>query len=60
MSKTLVYSHFQISPEMVNWVQVCRLARPLNEIHEATPCYLGCVFRVIVLFDDEPSSQSEV
>lgn len=28
--------------------------------HESTLCYLGCVFRVIVLFDDEPSSQSEV
>ncbi|XP_051533408.1 mitogen-activated protein kinase kinase kinase kinase 6 isoform X1 [Myxocyprinus asiaticus] len=60
----LVDSHFQVSPEMFDWVQVQALAGPLKDIHRVVPkpllrC-LGCVLRVIVLLEGEPSAQSEV
>ena len=47
-----VHSHFQISPEMFNRVQVWALAGPLMDIHTVVPkpllfC-LGCVLRVVV------------
>jgi len=32
-----VHSHFQISPEMFNWVQVWALAGPLKDIHRVVP-----------------------
>ena len=46
------------------WVQVWVLAGPLKDIQRLVPktllhC-LGCVFRVVVLLEGEPSSQSEV
>ena len=57
-------SHFQVSPEMFDWVQVRALAGPLKDIHRVVPkpllhC-LGCVLQVIVLLEGEPSAQSEV
>uniref|UniRef100_A0A8C3AS20 AP complex subunit beta n=1 Tax=Cyclopterus lumpus TaxID=8103 RepID=A0A8C3AS20_CYCLU len=46
-----VHSHFQISPEMFNRVQVRALAGPLKDIHRVVPkpllCYLGCVLRFV-------------
>ena len=49
---------------MFNRVQVRALAGPLKDIQRLVPkpllhC-LGCVLRVIVLLEGEPSSQSEV
>ena len=45
-------------------VQARALAGPLNDIHRVVPkpilhC-LGCVFRVIILLEGEPSARSEV
>ena len=56
--------YFQVSPEMFDWVQVRALAGPLKDIHRVVPkpllrC-LGCVLRLIVLLEGEPSAQSEV
>ena len=49
---------------MFDWVQVRALAGPLKDIHRVVPkpllCFLGCVLRVVVLLEDEPSPQSEV
>ena len=55
--------HFQVSPEMFDWVHVMSLAGPLKDIHIVVPkpllrC-LGCVLRVIVRLEGEPSAQSE-
>ena len=59
-----VHSHFQMSPEMFNRIQVWALAGPLKDIHRVAlkPLlwYLGCVVRVVVLLKDEPSPQSEI
>jgi hypothetical protein len=59
-----LHSHFQVSPEILNRVQVRALAGPLKDIQRLVPkpllrC-LGCVPMVVVLLDDEPSPQSEV
>ena len=48
---------------MFDWVQVQALAGPLKDIQRLVPkpllrC-LGCVLRVIVLLEGEPSPQSE-
>ena len=48
-----LHSYFQIYPEILDWVQVRALAGPLLRC-------LGCVLRVIVLLEGEPSPQSEV
>ena len=49
---------------MFDRVQVQALAWPLKDIQRLVPkpllCGLGCVFRVIVLLEGEPSPQSEV
>ena len=37
-----------------------RDAKSVSSPAEAIPCYLGCVFRVVVLLEDELSPQSEV
>ena len=59
-----VHSHFQISPEMFNRIQVWTLAGPHKDIHRVVlkPLlwYLGCELRVIVLLKDEPAPQSEI
>ena len=60
----LLHSYFQVSPEMFDWVQVWTLAGPLKDIQRLVPkpllrC-LGCVLRVIVLLEGEPSPQPEV
>jgi hypothetical protein len=60
----LLHRYFQVSPEMVDRVQVRALAGPLKDILRLVPkpllrC-LGCVLRIIVLLEDEPSPQSEV
>ena len=57
-------SYFQVSPEMLDRVQVQSLAGPLKDIQRLFPkphlrC-LGCVLRVVVLLEGEPSPQSEV
>ena len=49
---------------MLVWVQVRALAGPLKDIQRLVPkpllrC-LGCVLRVVVLLEGEPSPQSEV
>ena len=58
-----VDSHFQISPEMFDWVQVRALAGPLKDIQGVVPkpllrC-LGCMLKVIVLLEGEPLAQCE-
>ena len=55
-------NHFQVSPEMFNWVMA--LAGPLKDIHRVVPkpllpC-LGCVLWVIVLLEGEPLALSAV
>ena len=49
---------------MFDWVPVMPLAGPLKDIHRVVLkpllCFLGCVLRVIVLLEGEPSVQSEV
>jgi hypothetical protein len=55
---------FQVSPEVIDRVQVRALARPLKDIKRLVPkpllhC-LGCVLRVVVLLEGEPLPQSEV
>ena len=49
---------------MFDWVQVRALAGPLKDIQRLVPkpllCCLGCVLRVIVLLEGEPSPQSEI
>ena len=59
-----LHSYFQVSPEMFERVQVRALAGPLKYIQRHVPkallCCLGCVLRVVVLLEGEPSHQSEV
>ena len=60
----LLHSYFHVSPELFNWVQVRALAGTLKDIQRLVPkpllrC-LGCVLRVVVLMEGEPSAQSEV
>jgi hypothetical protein len=57
-------SYFQVSPKMFHRVQVRALAWSYKDIQRLVPkpllhC-LGCVLRVIVLLEGEPSLQSEV
>jgi hypothetical protein len=59
----LLHSYFQASPEMFDRVQVRPLAGPLKDIQRLVPkpllyC-LGCVLRVVVLLEGDPSPQSE-
>ena len=59
-----MHSYFQVSPEMLNRVQVRALAGPLKDIQRLVlkpllRC-LGYVLRVIVLLEGEPLPQSEV
>ena len=55
-------SYFQVSPEMFDRVRA--LAGQLKDIQRLVPkpllCCLGCVRRVVVLLEGEPSPQSEV
>ena len=57
-------SYFQVSPEMLDRVQVQALAGPLKDIQRLVlkPLlrFLGCVLMVVVLLEVEPSPQSEV
>ncbi|KAK6308116.1 hypothetical protein J4Q44_G00213870, partial [Coregonus suidteri] len=60
----LLHSYFQVYPEMFDRVQVRALAGPLKDIQRVVPkpllrC-LGCVLRVVVMLEGEPSPQSEV
>ena len=56
-----VDSHFQVCLEMFDWVQVRLLARPLKDFVPKLLLHcLGCVLRVSVLLQGEPSAQSEV
>ena len=54
-SVAVLHSYFQVSPEMLDWVQVQALAGPLKDIQRLVPkpllCCLGCVLRVIVLLE---------
>ena len=59
-----LHSYFQVSPEMFDWVQVRALAGPLKDIQRLVPkpfmhC-LGCVHRVVILLEGEPSPRFEV
>ena len=57
----MLHSYFQVSPEMLDWVQIRALAGPLKDIHKLVPkpllCCLGCVFRIVVLMEGERSPQ---
>ena len=57
-------SYFQVSPWMFDWVQVRAMAGPLKDIQRLVPkprpCCHGCVLRVVILLEGEPSPQSEV
>ena len=59
-----LYNYCQVSPEMFDQVQGMALAGPLKVIQRLVPkpllCCLGCVLRVVVLMEGEPSPQSEV
>ena len=59
-----LHSYFQVSPEMLDLVQVRTLAGPLKDIQRPVPKPLlrglGCVLRGIVLLEGEPVPQSEV
>ena len=60
----MLHSYFQVSPEMFGRVHVQDLAGPLKDIQRVVlkplqRC-LGCVFRVVVLLEGEPSPQSVV
>jgi hypothetical protein len=54
-----LHSYLQVSPEMFDQVQVRARAGPLNDIQRLLVC-LGCVLRVVILLEGEPSPQSEV
>ena len=58
-----LHSYFQVSPEMFNRVQVRALVGKLKDIQRLVrkplPLCLGCVLRVVVLLEGEPSPQSE-
>ena len=60
----MLHRYFQVSPEMFDLVQVWALAGPLKDIQrlfpKPLPHCLGCVLRVIVLLESEPSPQFEV
>jgi hypothetical protein len=57
-------AHLQVSPEMLNRVQVLALAGPLKDTQRLVPkTLLRClsyVLRVVVLLEGEPLPQSEV
>ena len=60
----LLHSYFQVSSEMLDLVQVWALAGPLKDIQRLVTkpllhC-LGCVLRIVVLLEGEPSPLSEV
>ena len=60
----MLHSYFQVSPEMFDSVQVRALAGPLKDIQKLVPkpllrC-LGCVFKIVVLLEGEPSPLSVV
>ena len=60
----LLHSHFQVSPEMFDRIQVWTLAGPLKDIQSLVPkpllrC-LGCVLMVFILLEGELSPQSDV
>ena len=60
----MLHSYFQVFPEMFDQIQVQALAGPLKDIQRLVPKPLlrglGCVLRVVVLLEGEPSPQSEV
>ncbi len=54
-------AHFQVSPEIFDWVQVQAVAGPLKDIHTALCIsHSCCVLRVTVLLEGKHSAQSEV
>ena len=59
----LLHIYFQGSPEMLDRVQVRALAGPLRTFRDLSPkpvmCCFGCVLKVIVLLEGEPSPQAE-
>ena len=59
-----LHSYFQVSPEMFDRVQVRALAGPLKDIQRLASKLLlhclGCVLRVVVLLEGEPSPQSGI
>lgn len=52
----------QISAEVITWIQVCALAGPLEDkaVSKSVLLNFDCVFKVIVLLEDEPLPQSKV
>jgi hypothetical protein len=56
-----LHSYLQVSPEMFNLVQVWALAKDIQRfVPKPLLRCLGCVLRVVVLLEGEPSPQSEV
>ena len=58
-----LHSFFQVYPEMFDQIKVWALAGPLKDVQRLVPkpllCFIGCVLRVVVLLEGEPSPQSE-
>ena len=59
----MLHSYFQVSPEIIDQVHVQALAGSLKDIQRLVPkpllrC-LGCVLRIVVLLEGEPSPQPE-
>ena len=56
-----LHSYFQVSPDMLDWVQVWALAGPLKDnqrlVRKPLLHCLGCAFRVVVPLEGEPSPQ---
>ena len=50
----LLHSYFQVSPEMLDWVQVW--AGQLKDIQRPLLCFC-CVLKVVVLFESETESE---
>ena len=63
-SQTLSGCYFHVSPEIFDRVQVRALVEPLKEIQRLVLKKLlrcvGCMLRVVILLEDEPSPLSEV
>ena len=59
-----LHSYLWVSPEMLDWVKVRVLAGLLKDIQRLVTKpllrFLGCVLRILVLYESKPSTQSEV
>ena len=59
-----LHSYFQVSPDILDRIQVRALVGPVKDIQRLVPkpllrC-LGCMLRVLILLEGDPQPQSEV